>query len=115
MALGNPIQLRLEASRQREYENAAAAEGKPLATYLRERLEQADNNSQALERVRQDLAASVFELRSLIENSTEEGSDQAILLEMLLLIRSLSGVDKLKMAQAELKRKGFSSWNGGDF
>ena len=52
MALGDPIKLRLNPDRQHQYEDEAALRGLPLATYLRQRLEQGDQVSEQLAELR---------------------------------------------------------------
>lgn len=117
MALGHPIQVRLNPSRQLIYEDEAARQGKPLATYLRERLEALDDEQARSEALRAELANGMAELRGIVERGGnaapgDTSSDPSILLELLILMRTVAGPDKMKMAHAELKRQGMKHWTG---
>jgi hypothetical protein len=80
----------------------------PLATHLRERLEQQDR-----------LIADVV-VRTATECSatTQAGSTRAtpagehgILVEALLLLRSIAGPQRSAVAQKEVERRGLPSWS----
>jgi hypothetical protein len=111
MALGEPIKLRLSIERQHQYEEAAAARGMPLGTYLRQRLEEGDQVGEQL-----------AELRRLIEDGSNEqhspgnaglsSAEAGMMVEMLLLLRSVVGGDKLQVAHGELRRQGLPVWTG---
>ena len=111
MSLSHPIQLRLQPEKQYFYQEEAARQGKPLASYLRERL---DNNDEKLEAIN-NLKREVMSLRLMVEDiiatsqNTPSNNDNAnpTLFEMLLLLRQLSRPEHLKIAQGELQRLGF--------
>lgn len=116
MALGSPVQLRLSPDQRMIYEDEAARQGKALATYLRERLEAQDNKQARSAALRTELANGMAELRGILERRdiTPTGviCEPSVMLELLLLLRSLAGPDRLKMTHAELKRQGLSVWGG---
>jgi hypothetical protein len=107
MALGEPIKLRLSVEKEVIYQAEAQARGKPLGTYLRERLE-----------VQDDLAAELAALRRAIDRApgrsdgTAASADMGVMLELLLLVRSIAGPQKMQMVQQELQRIGLSIWDG---
>jgi hypothetical protein len=107
MRLGAPVQIRLAAERQLVYEQEAAARGLPLATWLRHRLDGADQVTEELAALHDELRA----LRAAVEQQHQEGREAAIL-EALLLLRAHSSPSQLKSAQAELARNGFVRWTG---
>jgi len=116
MALGHPIQLRLNPDRQLAYEDEAARQSKALATYLRERLEAQDDEQARSESLRAELANGMAELRGIVERngsnlSSNAIGEQSMMLELLLLLRAVAGPDRLKMTHAELKRQGLQVWN----
>ncbi|WP_212742450.1 mobilization protein [Rudaea sp. 3F27F6] len=103
--------MRLSLEKHALYESAAV-EGKPLSTYIRDRLAAQD-----------DVLATRRGLRQSIENLTElvgtpqrhnkdTEQDRAIQIELLLLLRSIASPDKARMAQAEVLRLGLSPWTG---
>ena len=57
MSLGHPIQLRVTLEKQYFYQEEAAKLGKPLATYLRERLDASDDTLSAISSLQRDLAS----------------------------------------------------------
>lgn len=121
MALGNPIQIRLSAEKQAIYEDEAARLNKPLGTYLRERLEANDAMRGELNTLRHEIGIGLAAIRQTIEDSGgKRGAaapavaasqiNNALLLEMVLLLREVGGPERMKRTQAELKRQGLQSW-----
>lgn len=109
MALGHPIQLRLSPDRHLAYEEDAARQNKPLATYLRERLEASDDLRSELTVLRQDIA----DLRHAVEDRKQTASQditQSLLAEILLMLRAIGGPDRTKTVRAELARLGYVLW-----
>lgn len=109
MALGNPINVRLNVEKQQHLEAEAAAHGVPLGTYLRQRIESADdllNELTALRRAVERMTAAVA------PPSTEAGQQVGVQLEMLLLLRQIAQGQKTQVAQQEMKRLGFEVWDG---
>jgi hypothetical protein len=79
----------------------------PLATYLRQRLEE------------QDRLIAELVLRAVAEQSasspaspstTSPASDSGTLVEVLILLRTVAGPQNSVMAQKEVERLGLSSW-----
>jgi hypothetical protein len=117
MALAEPIKLRLTVEQRRQYEDEATARNMELGPYIRHRLDQAD-------RVADQLAAlrNVVEDRFLEqENPAGAGdthraglgpADAGMMVEMLLLLRSVVAGDKLQIVHGELRRQGLPVWTG---
>jgi hypothetical protein len=102
------IHLRLNRRAWERYANEAAALAKPLSTYLRERLERED-----------ELLAELASIRRAVENlaaspppPTTSGGDNSshLILEVLLLCRSLAQPQRTETAHAELRRLGLEVW-----
>lgn len=91
MALGIPITVRLAPEKRHLLARVAAAEGKPFSTFLREIIEAGGQRPASL---------------------SDSDSDPAMLAEVLLLLRAVSGPDKVRLVQAELKRQGMTPWTG---
>lgn len=105
MTLGNPIKLRLHPEQQRQLRQEAAARGMSFGAYLRARLEQSDG-----------LGQQFIALRRLIEDgkrsTAQSATDASMMIEMLLLLRSVVGGDKLRIVHGELRRHGLPVWTG---
>ncbi len=124
MALGRPIQIRLNAEKQVLYEDAAEREGKPLGVYIRERLEVDDALREEIAALRNEVGGEVAALRRDIagvqhriekqdangEAEGEAAADTAVLIELLLLLRANTAPDKMSMIHAELHRLGLDVW-----
>ena len=106
MSLGHPIQLRVTLEKQYFYQEEAAKLGKPLATYLRERLESSDDTLSAISSLQRDLASLRFLLEDKPKASDTSAETQTSLVEMLLLLRQLCRPEQVKIAQGELNRLG---------
>lgn len=123
MALGNAIQLRLSPEKQLAYEDEAERLGKPLATYLRERLELGDGVRGEIAALRHEVGVDLAALRHAVESVNSGGSANAatgrrgeaapnagLMLEFLLLLRALVPPDRMTMVHAELRRLGVEVW-----
>jgi len=112
MSLGHPIQLRLQLEKQFFYQEEAAKLGKPLASYLRDRLDKDDETLEAII----NLQREVTTLRLMLEDiaitktgtSQSAGTVDSTSIEMLMLLRQLCRPEQLKIAQSEINRLGFS-------
>ncbi|CAM2164581.1 conserved hypothetical protein [Burkholderia latens] len=119
MALGDPIKLRLDPQKQYQYEEEAAALDMPLSTYLRQRLERGD-----------DVAEQIGELRRAVADIANRsgggGGDSQVqrdlpigdkaslgmLVELVLLLRTVVPADKLTVVHGELRRQQLPVWTG---
>jgi hypothetical protein len=105
------LQLRLDERVHARYAAEAAAARKPLATYLRERLEREDALEDRLAAI--DHALAALAVRAGPKQGApagNTGSEQAAILEMLLILRQLAG-GKADFAQKELKRRKIEPWS----
>lgn len=108
MSLGDPIQIRMTLEKHLFYQDEAAKLGKPLATYLRERLDSSDETMSAISSLQRELAS----LRFLLEDKSKEPDSptniEPSIFEILLLLRQLCRPEQVKIAQGELNRLGHS-------
>ncbi|MBL8586011.1 MAG: mobilization protein [Bradyrhizobiaceae bacterium] len=119
MALSDPINLRLSIDRKRQYEDDAARRGMPLTTYLRRRLEDGDQVSEQLAELRRLILDAQSGPTSHEDSPAGEAAPDpsgvpstAMLVEVLLLLRSVVDADKLRMVHGELRRQGLPVWTG---
>ena len=92
MTLTDLVTIRLSAEKHSLYEIEAAHRRQSLSTYLRERLEQGE----------------AIPHQSIRPSSSHE---QGVLLEILLLLRSISSPEKMNIVRSELKRLNIPVWN----
>ena len=119
MTLGPSVSVRLSAEKHALYESFAAVEKKPLARYLRDRLERDDqylDEQRALRHLLEHVLRRLGEPTGRGEGSPQgmPAVDRSPLLEVLLLLRQTTSPDKLKFAQSELRRLGLPIWTGED-
>lgn len=115
--LNPPINIRLTPEKQLLLEDEAAQAGKPLSTYLRERLEAEGDTCARLSSLQMDLAS----LRHLVEDLGETGiegggsgmaaGDRAMMTEALLLLRYPCKPEQLREVRADMRRYGVEVWN----
>lgn len=123
MALGDPISIRLSAEKHFHYEDEAMRLNKPFGTYLRERLEADDTMRDELNTLRQEVGIGLSAIRQALEDAATQSESAAIeraptavananalLLEMLLLLREIGGPERMKRTHAELLRQGLKPW-----
>ncbi|EBC1886512.1 mobilization protein [Salmonella enterica] len=113
MALGEPIKFRLTPEKHAQYEDEAARLGKPLGTYLRERLEADDAVRDELAALRREVAS----LHHMIEDLADAGprgqaepGTNPVQIETLLLLRAIAGPERMKPVKGEMKRLGIDVW-----
>ncbi len=100
-------------------EREAEAAGKPLGTYLRERLEGEGDTRGELAALRRAVDADLGAIRDAVEGMQDRGAeapqhDWGLLLEIALLLRAIAGPDRMKVVQSELRRLGFDIWQAGE-
>ncbi len=110
------VSIRLDREPWTRYAAAAEAQGVPLATYLRGRLEQQDE----LREHQRQLERTLTALHRAVEQSASarppppapsQGMPTSVLLEMLLLLRSVAGPQTAMVAQKEVERRGHKTWS----
>lgn len=119
MALSDPINLRLSIDRKRQYEDDAVRRGMPLTTYLRHRLEEGDQVNEQLAELRRLILDAPTGLYAHESSPAGEAASNpsavpnaAMLVEVLLLLRSVVDADKMRMVHGELRRQGLAVWTG---
>ena len=111
------VTVRLDPADLERYSAEAAARGVGLSTYLRDRLADQDPLLAELASIRRALESLSSSgspeppARAPIA-SGEAASHQAILLETLLLCRSIAQPQRTEVAQGEVARLGLSVWRG---
>lgn len=112
MSLGNPVQVRLRPEQRLRYEDEAATVGKPLGTYLRDRLEAEDVVLDELRMLRRAVERVASEARESPDQGAGSGLDgiTGMLLEVLLTVRQMGGA-KNDLAQREVERIGYKTWS----
>lgn len=112
--LGDPLTVRLTPEKHALYEAAAAHSGKPLSTYLRERLEEADKVAEELFALRRSVAGlhnkieDLAEIAPSVEAAREDVSSPQV--EALMLLRAIAGTERIKVVHGELRRLGLPIW-----
>lgn len=125
MALGKPIQIRLEEEQQLYFEEMAAIHKTHLSTFIRDFLTKKIEEIEKEEALKQEIRAGFFEIKNMISSKNKSGEEiekkeitppinESTLMELLLLIRTIAGPERLKFVHGELKRQNFVIWNGKD-
>jgi hypothetical protein len=99
-----PVSLRLSDEKWRMYSDQAQAAGMGLSTYLKRRLEHGDEIAEQLASIRRVIQATAAA-------SPAEAPD-GLLIEILLLMRSVVGDAKLNVVHSELRRQNLPIWTG---
>lgn len=124
MRLAEAIKVRLTEGQAARYAAEADSRGVAISTYIRERLEAADNRSEELAGIRDalvELGDTVDELRAQgggnrqIEASQDAPStaeSSAVQIETLMLLRAIASPEKRQIVWGELDRQGIEKWHG---
>jgi hypothetical protein len=111
------VTIRLDPADLERYSAEAAARGVGLSTYLRDRLAEQDPLLDELASIRltlESLSSSPSpEAPAPARASGEPAAHQAIILETLLLCRSIAQAQRTGVAQGEVARLGLPVWRGG--
>jgi len=122
MRLAEAIKVRLTEGQAVRYAAEADSRGVAISTYIRERLEAADNRSEELAGIRDalvELGDTVDELRAqsgdnrqieASQNAPSTAEPSAVQIETLMLLRAIASPEKLRMIRGELDRQGIESW-----
>jgi hypothetical protein len=108
------VTVRLDPADLERYSAEAAARGVGLSTYLRDRLAEQDqlvDELAVIRRTLESLSSSPPPDRSP-RASGDAASHQAIILETLLLCRSIAQPQRTEVAQGEVSRLGLPVWRG---
>ena len=116
------VSLRLSPEQHFFYQQAASYHGLSLSTYLRQVLEQSDSlayQSSHLQHLISQLSPSQTKGNNPSPSSSSttqhpsplRSQHDVILLEMLLILRTLTNPDKLAMIRHELNRLGHAYWS----
>jgi len=117
MALSDSIKVRLREGQALVYAAQAEQRGVGIAAYIRDRLDQTDRIDDELASIRAamiDMGETMDELRDqLAERSVAPAVDQqttrgfnAMLVEILLLLRTTTDSQKKNMVTSEVERQG---------
>jgi len=96
------VGIRFEREVWARHSAAAQARGLPLGAYLRQLLDEHEQVTAALEELRASVERGVGE--------KQERTQQAALLEILLILRQVGGPQKSGIARAEVERLGLEPW-----
>jgi len=111
--LSSQFSIRLFADQLASYEEKLAGSGVSITEYIRERLDGQDQVNEVLESVLERLSDIDQKLEQL--STKDKGGNDAVSVEMLLLLRSLlrnnSGKDTIKMVQADIKNMGLQPFD----
>ena len=120
MTISVSVNVRLSPEQHFFYQQAASYHGLSLSTYLRQVLEQSNSlsdQSSQLQHLISQLSPGQTQGSNPSPPSTTEhpsplrSEQDVILLEMLLILRTLINPDKLAMVRHELQRLGLSYWS----
>ena len=110
------VTVRLDPADLERYSAEATARGMGLSTYLRNRLAEQDPLLAELASIRltlESLSSAVSsEALASARASGEPALNQAIILETLLLCRSIAQPQRTGVAQGEVARLGLPVWRG---
>lgn len=124
MRLAEAIKVRLTEGQAAKYAAEADSRGVAISTYIRERLEAAENHSEELAGIRDalvELGDAVDELRAqgggnrqikASQDSPGMAEPSAVQIETLMLLRATASPEKLRMIRGELDRQGVKCWQG---
>lgn len=107
--MASPVSLRLSDEKWRFYSEQAQTEGIGLSTYLKRRLERGDQIIEQIAALRRELESPRPEQEREL---TSAPVPDAMMTEILLLLRSVVGEAKINLVHGELKRQQLPIWTG---
>ncbi|MBY6230656.1 MULTISPECIES: hypothetical protein [Halomonas] len=123
MPLGSVLRLQLEQEVEDRVRHEAAFRGVAYQVVLREKIDQAMDLAGQVAAFRREMDAGFYDLRERQEDLTEwltslsapgqgdTGANPSAVYELLLLMRSLAGTERLGRAHREMKRLGLTPYN----
>ena len=121
MPLGEPIKLRLKPETEQRVTYEAQARGIAVTAVLREKVEQAMDMAGQVAEFRRELDAGFYDLRERQEDFSEllqikstaheDGYNISAIYEIILLLRSIAGTERLSNAHREMKKLGLTPFN----
>lgn len=117
MKLAPPLSIRLSQEQKNRYETEAALLSQPLNSYIRNRLAISDIMSDEIQSLKQALSYTNEVLNNNVNNEHTASSDNhslannAVLLEMLMLLRQQGQAQNISLVQGELRRLGYPIWS----
>jgi hypothetical protein len=112
--MASPVSLRLSDEKWRFYSEQAQAERIGLSTYLKRRLELGDQLIEQLSAIRRELENHRAEQTGQEQNGQSPPAPlpDGMMIEILLLLRSVVGEAKINLVHGELKRQQLPIWRG---
>jgi hypothetical protein len=112
--MASPVAMRLSEENWRFYSEQAQAEGIGLSTYLKRRLERGDQIIEQIAALRRELESQRPEQTGPEQNgpSAPAPLPDGMMIEILLLLRSVVGEAKINLVHGELKRQQLPIWRG---
>ncbi|ULU27853.1 hypothetical protein DYST_04820 [Dyella terrae] len=84
----------------------------PVSTYLKKRLAAGDNTAEAMMMLRQTVEDLADREAPASSPEASQADTSNMLLEILLLLRSVAGLQHMRGVHSELKRIGVEVWQG---
>jgi hypothetical protein len=106
----DPIPVRLSAQAKASLERDAATQRVLVADLIRERLDLAQMVADSIAALRQDIAFRLGQDDGHRRPAAGPALNDAMLLEMLLLLRTIAGPQKQTMVGGELALHGHTPW-----
>ena len=110
--MASPVAIRLSDEKWRFYSEQAQAEGIGLSTYLKRRLERGDQIIEQIAALRRELESPRSEPAEQNGPTAAAPVPDGMMIEILLLLRSVVGEAKINLVHGELRRQQLPIWTG---